>query len=84
MKQLLQQKPWLCYFDQKQSKSQCNTFLVSNSIFPQTLAVLATRAKYLNIQLELIDTTKAITFENAFGMIIQTPDKFGQIQTLNV
>ena len=71
----------MLFRSRKQSKSQCNTFLVSNSIFPQTLAVLATRAKYLNIQLELIDTTKAITFENAFGMIIQTPDKFGQIQT---
>ena len=60
-----------------------NKFLVDNQIFPQTLAVLETRAKPLGIEilkLDFDDSIPLIDFENAFGLLVQLPNNHGKLR----
>ena len=59
------------------------TVIVDQDIFPQTLAVLETRAKPLGIEikmLDIFDTVPLIEFDDAFAMIVQLPNKNGQLK----
>ena len=59
------------------------TVIVDKDIFPQTLAVLETRAKPLGIEikmLDIFDTIDLIEFDDAFAMIVQLPNKNGQLK----
>ena len=59
------------------------TVIVDQDIFPQTLAVLETRAKPLGIEikmLDIFDTIDLIEFDDAFAMIVQLPNKNGQLK----
>ena len=59
------------------------TIIVDQDIFPQTLAVLETRAKPLGIEikmLDIFDTIDLIEFDDAFAMIVQLPNKNGQLK----
>ena len=59
------------------------TVIVDQNIFPQTLAVLETRAKPLDIEikmLDIFDTVPLIEFDDAFAMIVQLPNKNGQLK----
>ena len=59
------------------------TIIVDQDIFPQTLAVLETRAKPLGIEikmLDIFDTVPLIEFDDAFAMIVQLPNKNGQLK----
>ena len=62
-----------------QPKQQNNktTFGVTADIFPQTLAVLKTRANHLNIAIEIINPNNPIN-EQLFGILCQSPNKFGE------
>jgi glycine dehydrogenase len=58
-----------------------NKYFVSNSLFPQTIAVIKTKCHAIGIELEIGDTA-SFNFENAkeySGMIVQTPDNFGSV-----
>ena len=58
-------------------------FIVDSKIFPQTLKVLKTRAKPLNINIIKIDLDATISLEeftNAFGLLIQLPDSSGKLK----
>ena len=60
-----------------------NKFLVDSQIFPQTLAVLETRAKPLGIEilkLDFDDSIPLIDFENAFGLLVQLPNNHGKLR----
>ena len=57
-------------------------FFVARDIFPQTIAVLQTRAKPLGIQV-VIDDPSNIHLYNMFGAIIQYPSANGQLRTLS-
>lgn len=60
-------------------KAGANQFFVSEEVFPQTLAVLQTKASGLNIEL-IIGDHKSFTFtENTFGALLQYPGKYGEI-----
>ena len=64
------------------SKSQ-NKFIVDKDIFPQTLAVLQTRAEPLGIVIQQIDFSGSIElfdFEDAFGLIVQLPNNKGRLK----
>ncbi len=64
-------------------KNNANTFLVSKTLFPQTIDVLRTRANPLGIEL-IIDDYKNFTFDKTiFGAIVQYPDQYGQINDYN-
>ena len=60
-----------------------NTFLVDSKIFPQTLKVLQTRARPLDIHIQLIDLDESIALEDftdAFGIIVQLPNNEGKLR----
>ena len=64
------------------SKDQ-NLFIVDKDIFPQTLAVLQTRAEPLGIviqQMNLSDSISLFEFEKAFGLIVQLPNNKGRLK----
>ena len=59
------------------------TVIVDQDIFPHTLAVLETRAKPLGIEikmLDIFDVVPLIEFDDAFAMIVQLPNKNGQLK----
>ena len=60
-----------------------NKFLVDNQVFPQTLAVLETRAKPLGIEivkLDFDDTIPLGDFDSAFGILMQLPNNYGNLR----
>ena len=57
-----------------------NTFLVSKDCFPQTIEVLRTRANPLGIKLKLVEEFDFS--DKVFGLIIQYPAKYGQINNI--
>ncbi len=60
-----------------------NIFIVDSEVFPQTLAVLETRAEPLGIEIiqhDLDNKIPLIDFENAFGILIQLPNKKGKLR----
>ena len=60
-----------------------NIFIVDSEVFPQTLAVLETRAEPLGIEIiqhDLDNAIPLIDFENAFGILIQLPNKKGKLR----
>jgi len=59
-----------------------NKFYVDSNIFPQTLAVLSTRAKPLNIEL-VVGDLKALNENEFFGCIIQYPGKDGKLEEID-
>lgn len=62
-----------------QIKNNCTNFFVSEDIFPQTIEVLKTRANPLGINL-VYGNASEFKFDNTyFGMIVQYPNEFGQI-----
>ncbi len=64
----------------KQKKS--NIFVVASDIFPQTFAVLKTRAESLGFELKAKDPNNAEFWElakDAFGILLQYPNNFGEI-----
>ena len=64
------------------SSKNKNTFIVDKDIFPQTLAVLQTRAEPLGIVIQQMDLSSSIPlteFEKAFGLIVQLPNNKGRL-----
>ena len=60
-----------------------NTFLVDSKVFPQTLEVLRTRARPLDINIQLIDLDASIALEDftdAFGIVVQLPNNDGKLR----
>ena len=65
------------------SASKKDVFLVDSEVFPQTLAVLRTRAEPLGIKIKLLDWHTVATledFENAFGLLVQLPNNMGRLR----
>ena len=64
------------------SASKKNVFLVDNKVFPQTLAVLETRAHPLGIKILELDLSGDVPLEDvekAFGVLVQMPDNHGKL-----
>ena len=59
-----------------------NTFLVHETIYPQTLDVVSGRAKNLNINLRTFREIDASTVDGCFGALLQYPDAKGEIINL--
>jgi glycine dehydrogenase len=60
-------------------KSNANTFLASDKLFPQTLDVLIARAEPLGIEVEVMPFEQFTFEEHVFGAIVQYPDEYGEI-----
>ncbi|MGH7792936.1 MAG: glycine dehydrogenase, partial [Thermodesulfobacteriota bacterium] len=65
--------------DKKAIDRDANVFFVSEKCFPQTIAVLKTRAGPLGIELMIGDHTKLVFNDRIFGAIVQYPDAEGAI-----
>ena len=60
-------------------KAEANQFFVSNEVFPQTIAVLKTKADGLNIELVFGNHENFEFNDKIFGALLQYPAKFGEI-----
>ena len=68
------------------SVSKKNTFLVDSEVFPQTLAVLKTRAKPLGIKIKSYNwhtVADLEAFDDAFGVLVQLPNNKGVLRDPN-
>jgi glycine dehydrogenase len=61
-------------------KGNANVFLVSERMFPQTLAVLLTRANPLDIEIRIGNHEEFELNDKVFGIMVQYPDERGAIQ----
>ena len=65
------------------NQSKKKDFIVDDKIFPQTLEVLKTRARPLEInivQVDLSEVSDLEALENAFGLLVQLPDRNGRLK----
>ncbi|MEO0047324.1 MAG: hypothetical protein RLZZ410_283 [Pseudomonadota bacterium] len=60
-------------------KSKSNTFFIANNVLPQTIAVIKTRAKPLNIDIQIGSLEEAILVD-AFAVLVQYPGVDGQVE----
>lgn len=63
------------------NKKDANTMLVDAKIFPQTKAVLQTRAEPLGIKIEIVPIDKMQPAEDVFAIILQVPNREGLLQS---
>ncbi len=71
----------VCYRARSRN-STANMFLVSDKCHPQTLAVVATRARFLGIKAVVRPLSKLQCDEQVFGVLLQSPDTDGQVLDL--
>ncbi|MCE3008430.1 MAG: aminomethyl-transferring glycine dehydrogenase [Bacteroidetes bacterium] len=64
----------------QRSNKQATTFLVSENLFPQTLALLETRAKPLGLSLEVVPTAQMQPSKAHFGLLLQYPAGDGTLE----
>ena len=62
-----------------QKKKESNQFFVSDDVLPQTISILKTRSKPLEIELVFGDHNKFEFSSSVFGAIVQYPTKYGQV-----
>jgi glycine dehydrogenase len=60
-------------------ESKSNIFFVAENVLPQTIAVIKTRAKPLNIEIQ-IGTIAEAAKADAFGVLLQYPGVDGQVE----
>ena len=65
-------------------KAQACTFLVSKDCFPQTVDVLKTRATPIGIKLQIVEHSDFIFSDDVFGMLVQYPCKYGNIENYKI
>ena len=61
-------------------KNGANVFLASEDIFPQTLHVIKTRAKFLGINVIVAKESEFNFTAEVFGAIVQYPNQWGEIK----
>jgi glycine dehydrogenase len=66
----------------RSSKSTSHRFLVDSDIHPQTLAVLATRAEPLGIEIETFDVAGGLPAGECFGVLVSYPGSSGEVRPL--
>lgn len=62
-----------------QAKAGVNKFFIAESIYPQTIDILKTRATPLNIELVFGNPLEAELTEEFFGAMVQYPDNNGEV-----
>jgi glycine dehydrogenase len=62
--------------------ADAQTFLVSKACYPQTIAVLQSRAEPLGLRVELVDAADATFGAQHFGLLLQYPDEAGSVEDL--
>ena len=70
----------LCFRNRKISKN--NVFVIQSSCHPQTISVVKTKAKPLNINIKIIDEFTKEDLKESFGILVQYPDTYGHLNNL--
>ncbi len=60
-------------------KNNGNKFFVSHDVYPQTLDLLKTRSEPIGVELVVGNPAEFTPTEEFFGVVLQYPNKFGQI-----
>src|SRR5262245_50662061 len=68
---------------QPKRASARNTFLVSSRTWPQTRAVLESRAEPLGLTVRIVDPADITFDDTVFGLLLQYPDELGNVEPLN-
>ncbi len=71
------------FYSQKNKRNKgeaINQFLVADTVLPQTIEVLMTRAKPLNIEVVVGDWKSFELTDKVFGMLLQYPDRTGKVE----
>ena len=66
----------------RKNRSESNKFLVDQNCFQQTIDVIVSRAEPLGIEIEITPYSK-FDYSDAFGCIVQYPDRYGRIGNPN-
>src|SRR6476469_3541940 len=64
------------------SKAESNRFVVDSDVFPQTLAVLQTRAEPIGIEIVVADLAEGLPAGGCFGVLTQYPAASGRVRDL--
>ncbi len=70
----------MCHRLRPRNKREAHTFLVSDQVFPQTLAVLQTRARPLNITVKVSADPASELGPGVYGLLVQFPGKHGRME----
>lgn len=65
--------------NKKVKEAAKNRFLVADTVLPQTIDVLLTRAQPLDIIVEIVSMDNVQPADDVFGILLQYPDKNGQV-----
>ena len=60
--------------------AEARTFLVSERCYPQTIAVLQSRAEPLGLRIELVDANAVAPTADAYGLLLQYPNDVGRVK----
>lgn len=63
------------------SKSKSNLFYVADTVFPQTIDVVKTRAEQFGFDV-IVGPAQAAVEHDIFGALLQYPDRFGQVDEI--
>lgn len=63
----------------KDRKSKANTVLVDSGCFPQTIAVIQTRAEAVGIDVVIADPSDFVVDDQVFAAVVQYPNRTGEI-----
>jgi glycine dehydrogenase len=63
----------------RSNRLKTNKFFIANTLHPQTIDVLKTRAEYLGYELIIGDAETELADHQVFGVIVQYPDTTGKV-----
>ncbi len=63
-------------------KNRSNTFIVAHDCHPQTIAVVKTRAKELDIEVIVGEPEQLLASTEAFGLLLQYPGTYGHLEDI--
>lgn len=64
-------------------KNRSNTFLIADDCHPQTIAVVATRAQALGIEIAIGKPEELVGTTEAFGLLLQYPGTYGHLNDIS-
>jgi glycine dehydrogenase len=64
----------------RSAKSPSNRFYVDADVFPQTIAVVQTRAVPMGIDVVVVDLSRGLPDTDCFGVLVQDPGSSGQVR----
>ncbi|MDO4776829.1 MAG: aminomethyl-transferring glycine dehydrogenase [Cardiobacteriaceae bacterium] len=66
----------------RQSKAKSDVFYVDENVHPQTIDVVLTRARYLGVDVQIVDCFAKDALGECFGALVQVPDTRGSYHDL--